>query len=410
MATRRFYGWNIVAMGTLGNALQGGLIFWSMGLYTSTFEDYFGASRARITLIETCVSVAVNIMFPFMGTWTDKRSARHFVAIGTFSAGLGLVLVGLAPKLEIIWLLFATLIPFGVLALGVLPSSALISRWFHERRGLGLGISVAGSSIGGFLLPPVMTYLFLTYGWRTGLIAAGVGLMLLAPVFLRVLVNYPADRGLQALGERAVKTPNSRIDWTIPRLLKNPVTYAQTLFSGSLLAITLGMLANLSLHAKDLGFTTEQTALLYSVIAVCSFGGKIAIGYVVDRAGVRPAALTTIGLMMASMLVFLTQKDYSGVMLAALLVGLGTGGVTPLWTSVIAGTFGASNFGRAIGVQNPMHIPLTAPSAPIAGRISDTTGSYDGVFLMYLGFAALSLIGFIVLQRLQSRSPAKPAT
>ena len=36
--------------------------------------------------------------------------------------------------------------------------------------------------------------------------------------------------------------------------------------------------------------------------------------------------------------------------------------------------------GRALGVMNPLHIPITATSAPLAGYISDTTGSYDGVF------------------------------
>lgn len=51
-----FYGWTIVFAGALGNALQGGFIFWSMGMYTSAFEDFFDTTRARVTIIETCTS------------------------------------------------------------------------------------------------------------------------------------------------------------------------------------------------------------------------------------------------------------------------------------------------------------------------------------------------------------------
>ena len=52
-----FYGWWITSMGVLGNAFQGGLIFWTMGIYTSTCEDEFQSSRAKINLIKTLLSV-----------------------------------------------------------------------------------------------------------------------------------------------------------------------------------------------------------------------------------------------------------------------------------------------------------------------------------------------------------------
>ena len=39
-------------------------------------------------------------------------------------------------------------------------------------------------------------------------------------------------------------------DWGIPDLLRSRIFWLQMIVSGSLLAVTLGMLANLSLHAK----------------------------------------------------------------------------------------------------------------------------------------------------------------
>ena len=45
----------------------------------------------------------------------------------------------------------------------------------------------------------------------------------------------------------------------------------------------------------------------------------------------------------------------------------------------------------------PLHIPITATSAPLAGYISDTTGSYDGVFWLYGGCCALAAIGLTIM-------------
>ena len=53
--------------------------------------------------------------------------------------------------------------------------------------------------------------------------------------------------------------------------------------------------------------------------------------------------------------------------------------------------------GRALGVMNPLHIPIIATSAPLAGYISDTTGSYNGVFWMYGGCCAVAAIGLTIM-------------
>ena len=57
----------------------------------------------------------------------------------------------------------------------------------------------------------------------------------------------------------------------------------------------------------------------------------------------------------------------------------------------------STSVGRALGVMNPLHIPITATSAPLAGYISDTTGSYDGVFWLYGGCCALAAIGLTIM-------------
>jgi sugar phosphate permease len=389
-----FYGWAITTMGTLGNAFQGGLIFWSMGMYTSTFEDQFGASRARITLIETFLSVGTNVLSPLIGMYVDKRSARHVMTAGIASLGLGLVVLSQAGSLLSVWATFALLIPFGAVSIGVLPSATLISRWFRRRRGLALGINVTGTSIGGAIAPPLLAWMFIVYGWRTSLFVIGLAVLAVAPVFWKVIADHPEDMGLEQEEEGDDSDYNLTAadshDWRIRELFRTKAFWLQTLITACMLGVTLGLLANLSLHAKDLGFSGPQIGALYSTIALLSGIGKIGFGWVIDRIGVRKAGLISVALMIVGLGLLATADTYVLVFAAASVIGCATGGVAPTWVNLIARGFGARSVGRAMGVMNPLHIPITAPSAPLAGYISDTTGSYTLVFLIFIGMMVVA--------------------
>ena len=124
-------GWWIVFATGSGQLIQGGFVFWSMGLYTATFEDVFGAPRAQINLIETCLTVATNLLSPVAGILIDRWSIRHLMMIGMAAMGLGLLVLSQAGTLFHVWAVWASLIPLGVLLIGAIPSAALVRR---ERR------------------------------------------------------------------------------------------------------------------------------------------------------------------------------------------------------------------------------------------------------------------------------------
>ena len=399
-------GWWVVFATASGQLIQGGFVFWCMGLYTATFEDVFGAPRAQINLIETCLTVSTNLLSPVAGILIDRWSIRHLMIIGMVAMGLGLLILSQAGTLFQVWVVWASLIPLGVLLIGAIPSAALVSRWFIRRRGLALGLTATGSSLGGFLVPPLMTWLFLDWDWRTGLQVGACICFAVIPIFFWLLRNEPADMGLSGEpNEVSADSPKQTAetitadasDWGIPQLLRSQIFWLQMIVSGSLLAVTLGMLANLSLHAKDLGVTGQSTAVLYSIIAICSFSGKALTGYLMDRFGIQRCGYLICAFLSSGLMILLSVQNYSGLVAGAFVMGLGYGGVVPLWTNMPARTFGAGSVGRALGVMNPLHIPITATSAPLAGYISDTTGSYDGVFWMYGGCCALAAIGLKIM-------------
>ena len=352
---RIYPGWWIVLATASGQLIQGGFVFWCMGLYTATFEDVFGAPRAQINLIETCLTVSTNLLSPVAGILIDRWSIRHLMIIGMVAMGLGLLILSQAGTLFQVWVVWASLIPLGVLLIGAIPSAALVSRWFIRRRGLALGLTATGSSLGGFLVPPLMTWLFLDWDWRTGLQVGACICFAVIPIFFWLLRNEPADMGLSGEpNEVSADSPKQTAetitadasDWGIPQLLRSQIFWLQMIVSGSLLAVTLGMLANLSLHAKDLGVTGQSTAVLYSIIAICSFSGKALTGYLMDRFGIQRCGYLICAFLSSGLMILLSVQNYSGLVAGAFVMGLGYGGVVPLWTNMPAPNVRAASGAR----------------------------------------------------------------
>ena len=119
-------GWWVVLAAGSGQMLQGGFIFWSMGLYTATFEDVFGAPRAQINLIETCLTVSTNLLSPIAGILIDRWSVRHLMMIGLTAMGLGLIVLSQAGTLLHVWAVWASLIPLGVLLIGLTREAKIV--------------------------------------------------------------------------------------------------------------------------------------------------------------------------------------------------------------------------------------------------------------------------------------------
>ncbi|MEQ1559594.1 MAG: MFS transporter [Methyloglobulus sp.] len=66
-----------------------------------------------------------------------------------------------------LYLLWGVVIGAGSGGTSMIMGSAVVNRWFHERRGLALGILGAAFSSGQLLFTPILMKLNILEGWRT---------------------------------------------------------------------------------------------------------------------------------------------------------------------------------------------------------------------------------------------------
>lgn len=397
-----FHGWKIVGLSLLTQALQAGILIYAFGTMALAIEQEFGVSRAQVMISATVLSLASNLVSPFLGSLVDRRSVRQLMLLAVTALALGLAALSQTRSLWQVWIVFGTLLPLANVLLGQLTTSALITRWFARLRGRAMGIAAVGTSLGGFTIPVLLAWLIGQFGWRTAFAAIGIGAFVLAAPLIRWLViDRPADIGVLPDGaDRPPKEPAASAAEAagIGSILADRAFWCETVAIGTALFVYLGFLSNLYPHAIAVGAAPAGAASLMSIVAACSIAGKLTFGAVADRLDLRLTMLTSFVLMIGGSLMLGSLETYKGLAGGAILFGLAAGGLLPVWGAMVARSFGPARFGRALGAMNLAMAPITLLSAPYAGYLFDRYGSYEYAFLSYCGILAVAALALAPLR------------
>lgn len=107
----------------------------------------------------------------------------------------------LCTSLPMFYVLSAV-VGFSIGGMTMIPLSLIVSNWFHEKRGLAIGIAFMGSGVGGMVLQPITASIVQAMGWRTAYQCLGVLMFCtIVPCSFFVLKRSPADVGLKPLGD-----------------------------------------------------------------------------------------------------------------------------------------------------------------------------------------------------------------
>ena len=409
-AVEVFYGWKLVGLSLLTQALQAGLLIYCFGTIAVSIEAEFGTSRAEVMVASMILSLAGNALSPLLGSLVDRKSIRMLMLLAITALALGLIALSQSDALWQVWLVFGTLLPVANVLLGQLTSSALMTRWFSRLRGRAMGISAVGTSLGGFTLPVLLTFLIQLYDWRAALLLIGIGAFVLtAPLIYWLVVDWPADRG--EFPDGAVQAPpkpagQEQAKESMAGIIRQRAFWCETVAIGISLFVYLGFLSNLYPHAVSLGLSPGKAASLMSVVAVFSIIGKLSFGTLADRMDLRLTMGSSFTLMIAGAWILSHFTQAAGMFAGAMLFGLAAGGLLPVWGAMVARSFGQALFGRALGAMNLAMAPITLLSAPYAGFMFDRYGNYDVAFLSYCG---ILLIGAVALTLLRFPALDTPA-
>ena len=391
-----FFGWWMLGIAFFVQMLGSGTIVYSYSVIAIPLGAEFQASRTAMMLGITAMSLASALISPLLGRALDRHSIRLIMVTAALALPLGFLLLSFVTAMWQVPVIYASCMAMATLILGPLAASTLLARWFKSKLGLVMGIAAVGTSVGGFLFPPLIEWMIGAFEWRMAFrLLALLIVVLMLPATLLV-VNRPEDKSLRAYGSDdaaplAANLAANPVTSPSPSLLKSRNFWLVAIVVSGLFAVYTALLSNLVPFAMGAGVSKEQGALLISIIAACGVAGKLAFGFIADRIDLRVGLAVAI-LLLITGLVFFLGEGLTMLVAGSVATGLAAGGMLPVWGAILAWLFGAENYGRVMGQMNPVIVPMYLIAPILAGAIYDKTGNYNAAFMLFIGVLAVLLL------------------
>lgn len=395
MSAPNHHRWFVVAITVLNQAVVTGISFYCFAIFSIPWLEQFDISRGQLMLAITALMVANGLAAPFIGHRLDKMSLLWPVISGFLLFCGGLALLSIVTAYWQVIIIYATFFAIGQMLAGTLVSQMLINRWFVTDNGMALGISATGTSLGGILFPLLIADLILTFSLSA--VFQSLALLLavvLIPANYAILRLQPPAGGAKQISGVNDNLPAPAPKWTTQTILTSMAFWVPV---SVLLAVSTSFVAiqaNLGAHLNDLEYPISFTGQMIAVISAMMIVGKLLYGALADRFDHGYLLLFMGAMSITAIALLMSTSAQLLLLIAAVLLGLASGGLIPIMGVVFVARFGLPSFGKVIGL-----VTLVMASGSLgslyAAWIYDVFGSYDYAFI---SFILMLLPGLLLLK------------
>ena len=349
-----------------------------------------GVPAAHVGYYASAVAAGAVAFYLFGASITHRYGAVRTLQIGAVLAALSLLLV--LTGAWVVILLAGLLIGIGFGA-NTPASAELLHRHVPpERLGLAFSVKQAGMPIGAILAGLSLPVLAQIWGWQAAILAAsGLGLvavLLVQPLRSRYDTRAPGEANAASgtwVDLRALADLSKRAD--IRRLM----------VYGALLAVVQGSVNAflVTYLVTALGHSLVLAGSLYSLYQVIGIAGRIASGWLADRALGRLRMLAVIGTASGAAAILLSGLTAATPLSLIVLCVLFAGLVTGSWNGILlAEVTEAAPDGRVPEANNVTAIGVFAGFmlGPTLFGQAITMSDFETAFVLLAACAALSLL------------------
>jgi MFS family permease len=360
------------------------------GVFLPVLAEHFGWSRGAISAAMS-VNLLVGGLAGFVaGALADRHGPRALLTLTVALAGLSFALVSTITALWQLYLLVGVLGGVGMSSFYLL-TTATVTHWFDERRGLALALVLVGFNLGYITGGPLAAWLITRLGWRAaycilgtvcGIITTGAALTVRLP---RAAERHALHRPEPA---RPGARPTGPHGITLRQSLVDPRQWALNL-SWLLLG---GLAIMVSVHAvpfaRDRGVSLEGASFALTAYGLGSALGRLIAGAISDRLGTRVTIGVAYGLEAVALLALLWVPSRGALLASLITFGAGFAASDTMVAKVIPEVFGLRAIGAIMGVLTLGWRSGAAVGPAAAGFLYDVTGSYTVPF----GLAPLAVL------------------
>ena len=398
---RFFYGYVIVAIAFLINLIMGGTLY-TFSVFFNPLASEFGWTRAATAGAFSLYMILHGFLYIITGRLSDRFGTRIVISASGFFMGLGYSLMSQTSAIWQLYLFYGVIVAIGMSG-GYVPLTSTVTRWFanDKKRGLMVGIAVAGVGVGTMIMPPVANWLISSYGWQTSYVVMGIMVLVVIMSAAQFVRRAPAQVQQLTHGQNEVQEESSNLEVRGLSLQQAIRTRQFWVLSAAYFGFGLflqAIMVHIVLHAIGLEISETVAANIFIAIGGLSVVGRIALGSASDRIGNRTVIIASFALMTAALAWLLVAKEIWMLFLFAAAFGFAYGGLVATQSPLVADLFGMSSHGVILGVV-VFIITVGAAVGPVmAGGIYDSTGGYNPAFLVCGAFSLAGIILILLLR------------
>ena len=398
-------GWPPLLAATVGTMC--GLLTitnYSQGFFVGPVTQEFGWTPPQFFLGFTVMMCVGLLTGPWVGSLVPRYGLRTLGMLGLLGHAVGYVLLSFNTGSLTTWYLTWAL--FAVLSAGSLPIiwTTVLNGWFRENRGKAIGITMAGTGLGAFILPPVVEFFITNHDWRTAYRAVGVGAFAISlPVvyFLFRENDRPAVASLDESGG----------DWGLTRAeaLRTAKFWVLLALLFTTVLVVAGLLSNFKPLYDSKGMEGGTIAGIAAIMGATVVVGRLLVGALVDRFWAPAVGCVFFTLPIVGMLLLLNlELTPTTGLIAAVFIGLAAGAELDMLAYLTSRYFGPAHYPAIFGAVYASFSVGAGIAAPLTGKIA-ADGGYDSVLVLFIVLLVVSLGLFLALGKYpQARRAEQP--
>jgi MFS transporter, OFA family, oxalate/formate antiporter len=381
------------------------------------FKPFVHAAPYNISTPDTTIPFSVSMLvfgitFALAGRMIAKVGPRIPALIGAVCAGIGYMLSGaimFAPSASLPILT----VTFGVIAgtgcgFGYNPPIAAVGRWFPDKRGLALGITVSGYALSPLITAPAVEFLAKAYGIAYTFIILGVIFLVLLLILGSMMAFPPADWKAPPVPAATAKKAwvAACRDFSTAEMLKSKTFYLAWLIymvgAGAGLMV-VGLTKQIATDMTGLRDSLAWMALVaVQVYAVANASGRVAMGVVTDWIGPKRTILIMLVVQLVCLLlIFPFATSVPVLFLVIILYGAMYGAYLSAMPALSSYFFGAKNMGPNYGLLfvawGVGGVVLPMVMAQVLGK-TPTVADYTFGFQVTAAFVVVAMVLALIMK------------
>lgn len=383
--------------------LQGGslgIIHNCRGIFYDPVIEDLGFGMGAFSFYILFFGVCSCFVLPFVGKLFRKVDSRILLGGASLVFSGTVFVMGFFHSLPAFYIAGA-IQGFASAFLMFFPAPYILGNWFHKKRGLAVGLSAAVAGLAGVLGNPLGSAIIRAFGWRTGFFSFGlISLAMLFPVSVFLLRRSPEDVGCRPYGaedDDALTGESYPLDGVPASRARRESAFWLLILAGLLAAFMCSYYAHLSPLGIYFGYGSMVGALMVSCSMAGNVAGKLLLGQLYDRFGLRMALAAGTAVTGAGYLLLLINSIPARI-IGATLYGFSMATSTVMIPITIRDVYGSRDYGELLSYSSMVSTLGTSINMAIIGYMVDGFGRQRGYIIsLWYGLALTLAMGALLI-------------